>query len=339
VSQSTDHASADASNATVVETVRGPVAPADLGVTLTHEHLFMNLSAPRLDPADEHTRPGWREIVLDDLNAMLRELADISAAGGAAVLEASTAGMGRRPDLLRAVSETSGVHIICVTGIYTREFHPANIATALVEELAAEMVGELNVGIDGSGIRAGAIKLASSVSPLAGDERKAFQAGGRAHVATGTAITTHTSPWPALSLPGGTMGLEQLDLLEAEGVDPTRVIIGHCDLNPQPDHHLALARRGAYVQYDHIGSARFSSDDLRIAAILQLFEHGHGDRVLLSHDLARPSGNRARGGIGRAFALRELVPRLRAAGLGDAELRQILVENPARVLARPGPHR
>src|SRR5262249_14667243 len=224
---------------------------------------FMDLSAPRLDPADEHTRPGWSDLMLNDPDAMLQELADISAAGGRAVLEASTAGMGRRPDLLRRISEASDVHVICVTGIYTREFHPANIATASIDELAADMVRELEDGIAGTGIRAGAIKLASSVSPLAGDERKAFQAGGPAQGATGAAITTHTSPGPALSLPGGSMGHEQLDLLEAEGVDPERVIIGHCDLNPQPDHHVELARRGAYVQYDHIGSARFSSDDRR----------------------------------------------------------------------------
>ena len=118
--------------------------------------------------------------------------------------------MGRRADLLRTVSETSGVHIVCVTGIYTREFHPANVATASIDDLAAEMVRELDEGIAGSGIRAGAIKLASSVSPLAGDERKAFQAGGRAHFASGAAITTHTSPGPALSLPGGTMGQSSL---------------------------------------------------------------------------------------------------------------------------------
>jgi phosphotriesterase-related protein len=339
VSQSTNHAGSAESRATFVETVRGPIPPADLGITLTHEHLFMDLSAPRLDPAEEHTRPGWGEIVLNDPDAMLQELADISAAGGRAVLEASTAGMGRQPDLLRRLSETSGVHVVCVTGIYTREFHPANIAPTSIDELAAEMVRELDAGIGDHGIRAGAIKLASSVSPLAGDERRAFQAGGRVQVATGAAITTHTSPGPALSLPGGSMGYVQLDLLEAEGVDPARVIIGHCDLKPQPDHHVELARRGAYVQYDHIGSARFSSDDRRIEAILTMFEQGHGDRVLLSHDLARPSDARARGGIGRAFALREFVPRLRAAGLGDAELQLILVENPARVLARPGPRR
>jgi phosphotriesterase-related protein len=297
----------------------------------------MDLRSPRLDPDDPELRQAFADIVLDDPSAVLFELRDVAAAGGRTIVEVSTASMGRRPDALRAASVASGVHIVCATGIYTREFHPPTIATASIDELAAEMIREIDHGIAGTGIRAGVIKLASSVSPLACGERKAFQAGGRAQVATGAAITTHTSPGPAFALPGGTMGLEQLDILEGEGVDPARVIIGHCDLNPQPDHHLALARRGAYVQLDHVGSSRFSSDERRVEAVLSLFEHGHGDRVLLSHDLARPTDDRARGGLGRAFALRELVPRLQQAGLGDRELQLVLVENPARVLTRPGP--
>jgi phosphotriesterase-related protein len=245
--------------------------------------------------------------------------------------------MGRRADALRRASESSSVHIVCSTGIYTREFHPDNIETASVDELATIMIRELDEGIDGSTIRAGVIKLASSTSPLEGGELKAFQAGGRAQAATGAAVTTHTSRGACLSLPGGTMGLEQLDVMEREGADPSRVIIGHSDHNPQGDHHLELARRGAYVQFDHVGSVEFSSDQRRIEAVLHLFGHGLGDRVLLSHDLPRVKDFRANGGIGRGFVLREFVPRLRKAGLGDKEIQQIFVENPRRVLTRPGP--
>ena len=320
-----------------VETVRGPVAPEALGITLPHEHLFMDLRRPRLEVNDPAILQSWGTIFLVEEAPVHAELRDVAAEGGRTLVDCTTAVMGRRADALLRASESSGVQIVCSTGIYTREFHPDNIETASVDELAAVMIRELDEGIDGSAIRAGVIKLASSTSPLEGDERKAFQAGGRAQAATGAAVTTHTSRGACLSLPGGTMGLEQLDVMEREGADPSRVIIGHADHNPQGDHHLELARRGAYVQLDHVGSAVFSSDQRRVEAVLHLFEHGLGDRVLLSHDLPRVNDFRAHGGIGRSFLLRELVPLLRKAGLGEKEIQQILVDNPRRVLTRPGP--
>ena len=168
--------------------------------------------------------------------------------------------------------------------------------------------------------------------------RKAIQAGGLAQRVTGAAITTHTSRGACFSGPG-TMGMEQLDVIEGEGGDASRVIIGHCDHNPQGDHHLELARRGAYVQVDHVGSQIFSSDQRRAEAVVHLFEHGLRIGCRPQEDLPRVKDFRANGGQGRSFLFREFVPLLRTYGLGDGEIRQLIVGNPRRVYGRSGPRR
>lgn len=318
-----------------VETVRGPVAPESLGVTLPHEHLFADLRTP-LWPVEQQLLDVYLTIHQLEEEPIHEELRDIYAEGVRTLVDCTTETMGRRADALKRASEVTGVNVVCATGIYINDFHPRNIETASVDELAEVMIRELEQGIGETGIRPGVIKLASSTSPLRDGEMKAFQAGGKAAAATGTPITTHSSRGACLSGPG-TMGLEQLDVFEAAGVDPSHVIIGHNDHNTQLDHHLDLARRGAFIQIDHLGAVHFCPEERRAQAVADLFERGHGDKVLLSHDIARVTDYRANGGRGRGYLMREFVPLLRTFGLSEKELNQVLVENPARALTKFAP--
>lgn len=320
-----------------IQTVLGEVAAGALGVTLPHEHMFLDLRSPRLELDDPQLVARLSLALMDDVEGVVRELHDLWREGGRAIVELTTLGMGRDIHSLVAAAKAAPVHIICATGFYAQEFHPDVVFTESAEQLAERMISDLVVGIDGTSARAGVIKLGSSCFPLTGNELKCFVAGAKAQTATGVAITTHTSAKVAHALTSGTMGFDQLDLFERMGVPPDRVIIGHADLNPKPEGHVALARRGAYVEIDGIGSGRNCSDGDRAKLVANLFERGFGDRVLLSHDLARTSSFRGAGGGGYGYLLREFCRMLRSVGLSDADIQRAVVTNPARVLGVASP--
>jgi predicted metal-dependent phosphotriesterase family hydrolase len=136
------------------------------------------------------------------------------------------------------------------------------------------------------------------------------RAAARAHKRTGVTITTHGVRSP--------VGLAQLDLLEDEGVDLRHVVVGHCDLYPHPDFHAAVARRGAFVQFDTIGRGFFEWDiRQRLDWVMRLIDLGFMHQILLSHDVCMKPHLRAYGGQGYDYVLTGFVPRLRQAGLSD----------------------
>jgi phosphotriesterase-related protein len=147
------------------------------------------------------------------------------------------------------------------------------------------------------------------------------------------AITTHTSASSRFEVPGGNLGMQHLDLFEEEGVDPSRVIIGHTDEKVDIRNLVAMARRGAYLQFDVIGKLHWMLDETRVEVLCQLVDKGYEKHLLLSSDRCREMELKARGGPGYDHVLRDFVPRLREAGFDDALLSCILVDNPARVLA------
>jgi phosphotriesterase-related protein len=155
-------------------------------------------------------------------------------------------------------------------------------------------------------------------------EERAFRAAARAHRRTGATITTHAARWP--------VGHAQLDLLAEEGVDPGRVIIGHCDMVPDPGYQLALARRGAFVQLDTIQGESDWDVDRRVALIAELVDAGFGDRVLLSHDVCLRTDLATYGGPGYAYLLTGFRARLEAAGFEASAIARMLVDNPRRAL-------
>ncbi|MEW5991640.1 MAG: phosphotriesterase-related protein [Chloroflexota bacterium] len=310
---------ADTNNhvADVAVTVLGPVAIEELGVTLPHEHIFLDL-----------WKEFGREGVLNDFDLVVRELQDYVDAGGVTLIECTPRDMGRNPYGLARVAERTGLNIVMGTGYYRHPYLDRDwFDRHTVDEVAALLVEDLTVGADGSGICAGVIgEIASEREWITTTEERSFRAAARAHLATGATITTHAACFPA--------GLPQLDLLASEGVDERRVIIGHCDTVPDLQYHLALARRGAWIQFDTIRRTNEYELDLRVRLISQLADAGYLDNLLLSHDICLRSTLRAYGGSGYSFVIREFVPRLRANGFGDTDIRQVIVDNPRWAIAR-----
>lgn len=318
----------------VVQTVLGPIDPgAQLGVTLPHEHMFLDLRNPALEQDDQELRARLSVALMDDLPKTTEALAEFAEAGGESIVELTTPGMGRNVTKMVIASRAAGVNVVAATGYYTRDFHPAYVDEESVSQLTERMVTDVLVGMDGSDVKAGIIKLGSSCYPLTGNELKCFVSGAKAQAITRAPITTHTSFKVASALSSGTMGFEQLDVLERNGADLSRVIIGHLDMLLNLETLIGIARTGAFVEIDGIGSDRHTTDDARARHVAQLFEAGYGEQILLSHDLARITSFRSEGGGGYSFLLRNFLPLLSRYGLNEDALLQLIVRNPARALA------
>ncbi len=298
-----------------VQTVRGPVAADALGMILPHEHIFINLLR-------EYRANG----LLDDPELMAAELARFAAAGGRTVVDCTTRELGRAPRRLAAMSERTGLHIVMGCGHYRNPYLDREAIDRLsVDALAQAIVDEVEHGVDGTGIRPGIIGEVGCDGPhIAAVEERTLRAAARAQIASGLTLTTHAARWP--------VGLPQLDLFAAEGVDPRRVVIGHCDMVPDPAYHLEIARRGAFVQFDTINGHVEHEIERRIRAVCALAAAGHLDQVLLSHDVCLASDLAASGSGGYGFIAAAFLPRLRAAGLSADDCRRLVEDNPRRAL-------
>ena len=303
-----------------VQTVTGPVDAAGLGVTLVHEHVFVDLYEVALNSM----------VFLDDEDTAADELRAYREAGGATIVDQTTIGIGPDPVRLRRVSEATGVRIVAGTGVYWHRFRPGWVDALDEAALRDLFVRDLEVGFEGSeGVRAGIIgEVATGHRGIDEVEGRVLRAAAAASSRTGAPIATH-----ALFTP---IGLAQLDILEGAGADLGHVLVGHADTCPRLDYHIAVLARGAWLGFDTAGQLDKATDDWRADRLADLAARGHLDRLLVSSDVCKRPALRAFGGLGYAHVLVELVPRLRARGFSEAEVDQLLVVNPRRFLGGEG---
>ncbi len=306
-----------------VQTVLGPIDPASLGFTLPHEHTQIALwQIP--------DRWDYWQLTRDE-PVILEELAAYRAAGGSGLVDLTVAGVGRDPDWLAGLARASGLHLVMGCGWYRTAYYPAEalIDRRSVDDLADELVREATEGVGASGVRPGIIGEIGTDKPwLTALEERVHRAAARAARRTGLAITTHGVLSP--------VGLAQLRVFEEEGADPGRVIIGHADSYPHLDHHLAIVERGASVEFDFLGMTFTPQErhgEARLIELLcELLARGHVERVLLSQDVCHDSQLSRYDGNGYTYLARTFLPRLREAGVNDAEIETMTVANPRRLL-------
>jgi predicted metal-dependent phosphotriesterase family hydrolase len=301
-----------------IRTVRGDIDPADLGVCYPHEHV---LCSPPLDVPD-------RDLEMDSEAAALQELTWFKQAGGCALVDMTPADYGRNAPGMKRVSAATGIHLIATTGLHKDKFSARLVKDKSIDELADRFARDVMEGVDGTDIKAGVIKAASSLNTITANEEKVFRAAAQAQQRTGAAISTHTEV--------GTTGLEQVQLLMAEGVKPERIIIGHVDRKLEWDYHLAMWQSGVTLSYDQISKEKYAPDSQRVEFILRAVKAGFGHQIVLGGDLARKSywpSYGTGGGPGLTYILWRFIPWLRSEGLSEDALQDLLVHNPARALA------
>lgn len=322
-----------------VNTVSGPVSPDQLGRTLMHEHFLFGYCGFQGDA----TLGGFQEE--EYLNACLKAVEDARAYGIETIVDATTNECGRNVRFLKRVADLTGIRIICSTGYYFEaesSFAYWNFRRGFADvgqEIYEMMLTEVTQGIEGTGIKAGVIKLASSYQKITPMEEIFFKAAARVQKETGVAIITHTQR--------GTMGPQQADLLIANGADPRKIAIGHMCGNTDISYHEEVLKRGVYVNLDRFGLQgelfRTPTDDERMDLIKKLVDKGYGDRILLGHDSVNVN-------LGRPIIMTEMMqealkdanirtigakvlPGLKQRGLDDGQIDALLRANPRNLFA------
>lgn len=307
-----------------VQTVLGPISSAQLGATLSHEHILASPTGYDSDPNLVFDREG-------SLITAVEKMRSLKAVGVSTIIDPIPMDLGRQVDFIADVSAASGMNIVCATGLYYETGRmpgfPFYYKMRSVDELTAIYVTELTEGVGPRKIRPGVIKCATSANQVGNSERKALAAAARAAKATGVPITTHTEE--------GTMGPEQVDIFEAEGLDPRRVTIGHCSDSADLGYLVKVLKRGAYLGFDRVGMEGRTTDDIKIGVVVALVAMGFEKQIVLSHDHAActhgfnfeiPHGGKRR----HTYLHQEFIPRMKAAGITDRTVQTMLVENPRR---------
>ncbi len=356
-------------------TVNGPIEPDMVGPAIMHEHIFIDLNDPTVDPESwrwaKTVPPGgttaielyYRPLTMDILPFVLsgypnrdnhyltdeavaiRELDEYRRGGGRTVVDVTSIGLRRDPLALRRVAEATRLQVVMGASWYRKNFHPPDMDSRTVESLTDEIVRDITIGVDGTDIRSGIIGEVGTIGdPLTPNEIKVIRASGRASRLTGAPVSVHTH---ALLYEQPSI----LDLLASEGADLTRVIIGHS--NPIADDLSVMAQildRGAYIQFDTLGRAsnplgatgnhssfRKNDDPAVAKGIVELIAAGYGEQILLSQDVCLKQHLKQYRGTGYSYILERFLPHLKQLGVTDAQIQAIMVENPKRVLTFVAP--
>ncbi len=321
---------------TTIQSVSGPLEPQQLGRVLMHEHVFILdpdflINYPELDGFDEARH-------VPDAIVRLNEL---KSGGIDTIVDLTVLGIGRNIARIQTVQAETDLQILVATGLYTFNEVPHVVqirglsypggAAALLTEM---FVADITEGIAGTGVRAAILKCATDQQGVTPDVELVLRAVARAQRATGVPISTHTH---ALSK----RGLEQQDVFESEGVDLSRVVIGHSGDTTDLGYLEEIMRRGSFIGMDRFGIDPILSFDDRVATVATLCERGHADQMVLSHDAACfiDLSPNIRAHLPNSHYLhisRDVIPALEKHGVSQGQIDQMLITNPRRIFDHPG---
>jgi len=311
-----------------VNTVLGPIESSELGVTLSHEHIVVGSAGMA------QTYPEFldRETVIRDAVAALKEA---YAEAVRSYIEPTTFDLGRDIAMIQEVSRQSGVHIVAATGSHMSI--PRVFRTASADEIAPLFIKEVEEGIEDTGVKAAIIKSASDRGGMTELEETVLRAVARASKHTGAPVYTHT--WSP-----DRVGEQQIRVLQEEGVDMSRVYIGHSNDTSDVDYILGLLKSGVWVGLDRFPGGRYPGVPLwqeRTQIVKRLIDEGWAGRIMLGHDHSVPSGQATQEmreqranyqPEGYSFISRHVLPYLKELGASDDDIDQIMVKNPSQFL-------
>ncbi len=300
-------------------TTLGPKQSFDLAIILPHEHVFVDLRT--------WDQPGFGEGKEEDVIALMApEIRKAQAVGITALVECTPVGVGRRVDILKAVSGATGFPLVVPTGVYREPWIPPWVHEAGEAELRDWMQSELEDQVEGTGVQAGFIKLSAGDDGVTQTEAKVLRAAAQAAKSTNAVIGSHTIR--------GRVVRDQLDIIEQAGYAPNRFIWIHTQAEPDFALHLEMARRGAWLEYDSIGSPE--EDPQFIDWIIKLLDAGFEKQIMLSHDRgwydpAQPGGGKPEP---YTYLVESFLPKMREAGISEEIINRLVCENPFRAFAR-----
>lgn len=333
------------------QTVNGPLAAADLGLTLMHEHILCDLrdplgrrAAPSADPPitmenrfeiDYFQNRHQTNMLLDEDEVALAELRHFRAAGGGTIVELSTGGLAPQPARLAALAKASGVHIVLGGGFYTDAYLDAATRDASVETLEELLLSQVTTGAWGSAIRAGIIGELGCSWPLRESERRVLIAAARVQRRTGIAISIH--PGRHADAPA-----QIAEIMLTAGADPDRTVLCHMDRTLSDENRiLDLLMRGFVLEWDFfgietshywMGDYDLPTDYMRLDLMRRLIDRGHLCRLAMSQDICIRTRLTRYGGHGYSHIPLHVMPMMARRGFSETEIEQILCDTPIRLL-------
>lgn len=344
-----------------VQTVLGAIEPEELGITLTHEHLLIDMSPLFAEPQQAGAKGFYYEPVsletvgrirhwgqgnldnvqLTDVDTAIDEASIYKQYGGGTLVDATSIGIKRDAAGLTRISRATGVNVIMGASYYVDAAHPAGMDDMSENDLVRQIVADVTVGVDGTSFRSGVIGEVGCSWPLMPNERKALRSSARAQRITGAPILIH---------PGRdeTAPLEIIEVLREAGADLERTIIGHLDRTVfLHDTLRRIAEAGCYMEWDLFGTEEsyyganpaidMPGDGKRMDDISWVVAQGYERKILVAHDICTKNRLERYGGHGYAYILGRIAPRMRARGFGEDAIDNILVNNPAAALTFAAP--
>lgn len=330
---------------TMIETVKGPVPEESLGRVLAHEHIFV------LSPEIQANYPEeWGEEEARIAQAADR-LNELKASGIDTIIDPTAIGLGRYVPRISEVAARTELNIVVATGLYTfnelphyyrgrrppREGGAVDILTThFVQDIAEGVSGTATGGGTGAKVKAGVIKCATDQPGLTPDVERTLRACAQAHRQTGCPITTHTHA-------RSERGLDQQRVFLEEGVDLSRVVIGHCGDTDDLDYLSKILEQGSYLGMDRFGIDGYLTTEQRVNVIAELCRRGFESQLVLSHDASCYidwiAGELPLGPLPNWHYLHisnDVIPALLGAGVSQEQVDVMLVDNPRRFLASAG---
>lgn len=299
----------------MINTVLGTIKCNEIGKTLCHEHVIIDLTKVRGDV----------DSALIEVDTMVDELSLAKESGIDTLIEVTNIGMGRDVKKLKEISEKTGVNIIASTGFYTIPYYPEYIWSKSPIELANIMIKEIITGIEGTNIKAGVIgEIGTSLNEVNEISLKVFEAAYIAHKATGVPIFTHCEI--------GTMGYEQAKYFKDKGMNMDKLLIGHMDLVRDINTLVKILNTGANIAFDTIGKESYVSNKDKAMLLAELIKLGYEDKILLSQDVTRVSYLKCSGSFGYTEVCEKFIPILKSYNISDEIIIKLIQENPKRVL-------
>lgn len=299
-----------------IQTVRGRIKPSELGMTLIHEHIIVDFIG-----ADKVSKERYDADEVFDV--MLPYLEEIKALGVTGFGDCAPMYLARDAQLLARLAEAVDMNIITNTGLYKEPYLPQYAFQKSADELAQIWIGEMQNGIEGTGIKPGFIKIAVNQGNLIPIQQKIVRAAARTSLATGMTIASHTA--------NGIAAMEELDILTEEGLPLNKFIFVHAASESNQEYHFRAAERGAWVEYDGISKVQA---DRNIQLIKGMLEKGYEDNLLLSQDagwynVGQPGGGNIRG---YTYLVEEFIPLMKNSGISQDTIDKLMIINPAQAL-------
>jgi len=348
-----------------ISTVLGSIKPSEAGLTLMHEHVFVDGACFQSIPDEassrtliqseikpeliKHLAKQWNvissHIKLNDFNVMHQELKNFILSGGKTIVEATSIGIGRDPLAVAKMSRATGLNIIMGSSYYIPSSYPEYLSNMSEDDVYDQIVNDILVGVDDTGIKAGLIGevgIGGSISQMINPnqempEEKVLRASARAQSSTGAPMIIHPSPIKeSLS--------KVSEIVKDCGADPSKIIFAHMDVQTDLEVLKTLTKQGFNVEYDSWGiedtelidssdnSLQLPNDNQRLNRIRKLINDGYINNLIITQDMFLGLQLGKNGGKGYGHIIDNLIPRMKNFGFTEKEINNILIINPQRIL-------